>query len=137
MRVFFDSSAFVKRYVDESGADAVLDWCEQASEIGLSAIALPEIMAAFCRLRREGRIDATQYRQLKTLLLSDIEDAALCDLTPAVLLQSIAALETNVLRGMDAIHIGSAITLHADVFVSADVRQREAAARAGLRTVAV
>ena len=137
MRVFFDSSAFVKRYVSETGTEAVLNWCDQATEIGLSAIALPEIFAAFCRLRREGKIDDTQYRQLKSLLLADIEDAAICDLTPAVLAQSIASLETNVLRGMDAIHIGSAVALKADVFISADQRQREAAVRAGLRVEVV
>jgi len=62
VRVFFDSSAFVKRYVEESGTDAVLNWCDQATEIGLSAIALPEIVSAFCRLRREDKINDTQYR---------------------------------------------------------------------------
>jgi hypothetical protein len=133
MRVFFDSSAFVKRYVSEPGTEAVLAWCDRASEIGLSGIALPEIVSAFCRLRREGKIDDTQYRQLKSLLLADIEDAAICDLTPDVLAQSIASLETNVLRGMDAIHIGSGVSLKADVFISADQRQCDAATRAGLR----
>jgi len=137
VRVFFDSSAFAKRYIREAGTEKVLAWCDQATEIGLSAIALPEIISAFCRLRREGNIDDTQYRQLKTLLLADIEDAAICDLTPAVLAQSITSLETNVLRGMDAIHIGSAVALQANVFVSADVRQREAASKAGLRVEAV
>lgn len=137
MRVFFDSSAFVKRYVCEDGTPAVLAWCDQASEIGLSGIALAEIVSAFCRLRREDRIDDTQYRQLKCLLLADIEDAAICDLTPAVLAHAIASLENNVLRGMDAIHIGSAVALAADVFISADQRQREAAVRAGLRVEAV
>lgn len=137
MRVFFDSSAFVKRYVSEVGTEAVLNWCDQATEIGLSAVALPEIVSAFCCLRREGRIDETQYRQLKTLLLADIEDAAICDLTPVVLAQSITSLETNVLRGMDAIHIGSAVALQADVFISSDKRQRDAAVRAGLRVEAV
>ena len=105
MRVFFDSSAFVKRYVSEPGTEAVLAWCDRASEIGLSGIALPEIVSAFCRLRREGKIDDTQYRQLKSLLLADIEDAAICDLTREVLTQSIASLETSVLGGMDAIHM--------------------------------
>lgn len=133
MRVFFDSSAFAKRYVQEPGSEAVLAWCERATEIGLSGIALPEIVSAFCRLRREGRITAQQYQQLKTLLLADIEDIALCDLTPTVLSQAIWSLEHSVLRGMDAIHIGSALALQADVFISADKRQREAAARAGLR----
>lgn len=137
MRVFFDSSAFVKRYVREAGTDTVLAWCDQASEIGLSAIALPEMISAFCRLRRENKIDDTQYRQLKSNLLADLEDAALCDVTPQVLAQALASLENNILRGMDAIHIGSAVALKADVFISADQRQCEAALRAELRVESV
>ena len=133
MHAFFDSSAFVKRYVREEGTEAVLSLCDGASEIGLSGIALPEIISAFCRLRREGKISEVQYRQLKSSLLADIEDAAVCDLTPQVLAHAIASLEDSALRGMDALHIGSAVTLKADVFVSADRRQCDAAARAGLR----
>jgi predicted nucleic acid-binding protein len=132
MLAFFDSSAFVKRYVAEEGTEAVLSLCDRASEIGLSGIALPEIISAFRRLRREGTISDVQYRQLKSSLLTDIEDAAVCDLTPQVLAHAMASLEANVLRGMDALHIGSALTLKADVFVSADRRQCDAAARAGL-----
>jgi predicted nucleic acid-binding protein len=137
MRVFFDSSAFVKRYVNEAGTDAVLQWCDQATEIILSGIALPELISSFCRLQREGRITETQYRQLKSLLLADIEDAAIGDLTPVVIAHAIASLEGNVLRGMDAIHIGSALALKADLFVSSDRRQLDAAARSGLRTAPV
>lgn len=137
MRVFFDSSAFVKRYVCEAGTDAVLQWCDQATEIILSGIALPEIISTFCRLQREGKITETQYRQLKSLLMADIEDAALGDLTPVVLAQAIWSLERNVLRGMDAIHIGCAVALKAEVFISADKRQLEAAARSGLRVESV
>ena len=132
MLVFFDTSAFVKRYINESGTDKVLEWCDKATEIGLSGIVLPEIISALCRLRREERITGLQYQQLKASLMADIEDAALCDLAPAVLAQSILSLENNVLRGMDAIHVGSAVVLKADVFVSSDKRQCEAAVRAGL-----
>jgi predicted nucleic acid-binding protein len=132
MLVFFDTSAFVKRYINESGTDKTLEWCDKATEIGLSGIVLPEIISAFCRLRREERITGVQYQQLKSSLMADIEDAALCDLAPAVLAQSILSLENNVLRGMDAIHVGSAVVLKADVFVSSDKRQCEAAVRAGL-----
>jgi predicted nucleic acid-binding protein len=38
---------------------------------------------------------------------------------------------------MDAIHIGSAVALKADVFVSSDKRQCEAAGRAGLQVALV
>jgi uncharacterized protein len=137
MRVFLDTSAFVKRYVSEAGTDAVLEWCDKATEIILSGIALPKIISAFCRLHREGKITDTQYRQLKSLLLADIEDVAICDLTLAVLGLAISSLEKNVLGGMDAIHIGSAIALKADIFISADQRQLDAAARMGLRIESV
>jgi predicted nucleic acid-binding protein len=137
VRVFFDSSAFVKRYVSEPGTNEVLDWCEQAMEIGLSAIALPEIVSAFRRLQRERKINDTLNLQLKSLLLADVKDASICDLTPIVLAQAVKILEKSTLRGMDAIHIGSAVTLQADVFVSADQRQRDAAKLAGLRVEAV
>ena len=137
MLAFFDSSAFAKRYVQEVGSDDVLLWCEQASEIGLSGIALPEIISAFCRLLREKRISRKQYHALKVSLLEDVRDVALCDLSPAVMHHSILALEKNTLRGMDAIHIASALALRAEVFVSADQRQCKAAKLAGLRVVKV
>jgi len=137
MRIFFDSSAFAKRYVSEEGTDAVVQWCDRAAEIALSGIALPELISAFCRLRRESKISEAQYQQLKDSLLADIEDAAICDLTPIVLAHSIASLERNTLRGMDAIQIGSAVAMQADLFVSADARQCAAAAAAGLQVAAV
>jgi len=135
MRVFFDSSAFVKRYVREEGTDVVLSWCDQATELCLSGIALPEIVSAFCRLLREDLVSPVQYRHLKTMLMADISDAAICDLTPEVIRQSIISLEKNALRGMDAIHLGSALALNVDLFVSADARQCDAATQAGLRVV--
>jgi len=57
--------------------------------------------------------------------------------TPSVLAKAISSLEKNVLRVMGAIHIGSAVALNVDVFVSADKRQLEAATRMGLRTESV
>ena len=137
MRVFFDSSAFVKRYVREEGTDVVLSWCDQATELCLSGIALPEIVSAFCRLLREDLVSPVQYRHLKTMLMGDISDAAICDLAPEVIRQSIISLEKNALRGMDAIHLGSALALNVDLFVSADARQCDAATQAGLRVVQV
>lgn len=137
MRVFFDTSAFVKRYVREDGSDLVLAWCDQATELCLSGVALPEMISALCRLRRENSLNPLQYRHLKAMLMADVADAAICDLTPEVMRHTIRSLEHNVLRGMDAIHIGSAVALQVDVFVSADAKQRAAASQAGLHVAAV
>ena len=85
MRVYFDSSAFAKRYIDETGTADVLAWCERASELALSVIALPELISAFCRLQREGRLTDAQYQIIKRALMTDIADALICDTTPQVI----------------------------------------------------
>ncbi len=137
MRVFFDSSAFAKRYIDEKGTEEVLAWCDQAGELALSVIAIPELISAFCRLRRESKLSASQYQRLKNELTSDIADALICDTTPQVIGHSIKALEKHPLRGMDAIHVGAAMVSAAEVFVSADAKQCAAARAMGLRVIAV
>ena len=137
MRVFFDSSAFAKRYLDEPGTQQVIEWCEQATELSLSVIAIPELISAFCRLRRELKLSAGQYERLKGELTADIADAYICDTTPQVIGHSIHVLEQHSLRGMDAIHVGAAVASAAEVFVSADTRQCAAARALGLRVVAI
>ncbi|EQD41125.1 hypothetical protein B1A_16203, partial [mine drainage metagenome] len=74
MRVYFDSSAFAKRYIDEAGTAEVLAWCERARELALSVIAIPELISAFCRLQREGRLTRAQYQAIKSALMADIAD---------------------------------------------------------------
>lgn len=137
MRVFFDSSAFAKRYVDEAGTAEVLEWCDEATELALSVIAVPELVSAFRRLVREKRLTEKQYAQLKADLRADLVDALLCDTSPQVVQRAIDALEVVPLRGMDAVHVGSALVCGADIFVSADSRQSAAAEHFGLRVVTV
>ncbi|MDD5001403.1 MAG: type II toxin-antitoxin system VapC family toxin, partial [Thiomonas arsenitoxydans] len=137
MRVYFVSSAFAKRYIDETGTDTVLTWCERASELALSVIAVPELISAFCRLQREGRLTDAQYQIIKRALMLDIADALICDTTPQVIQRAVKALENHTLRGMDAIHLGAALACTAEVFISADARQCRAAEAFGLQVVSL
>lgn len=137
MRVFFDPSALAKRYVDEPGTTDVLDWCGRADELALAITAVPEMISAFCRLRRESRITEAQYRRLKGELLADVADSLICELTPQVVQKAVRMLEAYPLRGVDAIHVAAALACEADAFVSADARQCTAARGAGLKVVAL
>ena len=137
MRVYFDSSAFAKRYIDETGTADVLAWCERASELALSVIAVPEMISAFRRLQREGRLTDAQYQIIKRALMLDIADALICDTTPQVIQHAVKALESYTLRGMDAIHLGAALACTAEVFISADARQCRAAEAFGLQVVSL
>ena len=46
MRVFFDTSALVKRYVEEPDSGRVLALCRQAATLGVSVILLPRMKPA-------------------------------------------------------------------------------------------
>ncbi len=137
MKVFFDSSALVKRYVPEKGTDTVLLICEQASQLGISVICYPEIISALCRLRRDKQIDGSHYVTAKQGIAQDLRDATLCNITETTVLQAILLLEENTLRAMDSFHIAAALEWGADLFVSSDLHQSKAAKKAGLnvRTV--
>lgn len=87
MKVFFDTSAIAKRYIREDGTDAVLAWCEKADAIGLAVICPPELISAFCRLVREGKLSGQQYAELKAAMLQDIADMDIGEITPLVVRQ--------------------------------------------------
>ncbi len=132
MRVFFDTSAFVKRYIEEPGSERVMEVCKNAEHLVVSLICLPEMISTLSRLVREGKLASDQYRQLKGRVLADFEDMEICDITPEIIGHTIRLLEKNPLRAMDALHLGCAFAVKPDLFVSSDRRQTEVAIREGL-----
>lgn len=132
MNIFFDSSAFSKRYIEEEGSDQVDELCQQADTLELSIICVPEVFSALNRRRREAVISDSDYSLIKNQFGTDIGDAFLLGLTPAVITRTISLLENYPLRAMDAIHIACALESQIDLFVSADQRQIAAAQTEGL-----
>jgi uncharacterized protein len=135
MRIFFDTSALTKRYVEEEGSEQVRVLCATAEALGVSVLVVPELISTLCRLVREGRLSTEDYRSLKSAVQADLSDADLCDLSQDAFEQAIRCLELHSLRALDALHVGSALVYQPDLFVSADRRQAEAADREGLAVV--
>ena len=135
MKIFFDTSAFVKRYVTEPGSDDVMDLCRRADRLALSIICLPEMVSTLRRLLREGRIREEDYLQTKELILKDLEDVEICTLNPEVIGSCVNCLERNKLRAMDALHLACALAVGSDLFVSSDTQQIKAAKNEGLEVV--
>ena len=132
MRAVLDSSSLAKRYVEELGSADVEDILSATSELGLCILCMPEIASALNRLRREGALTSSDYRQAKAALVADLRQVTILRLTPSVITRSVKLLETNVLRAMDSLHVACAMEWGADLFVSSDRRQFAAAQRAGL-----
>jgi len=137
LRVFFDTSALVKRYVEEPGSDQVQELCAGADSLTLSVLCFPEMISTLNRLVREKRIHGSTYGELKARMLEDLGDAEVVNLTPGVVARAVRFLETSPLRALDALPLGCAAEVEADVVVSADDRQLEAGRRAGLPVVDV
>ena len=137
MKVFLDSSAFAKRYVNEHGSDRVSTLCQRAESLVVSVICLPELVSALCRLVRERRLAKADFRKLKAAAISDLADVDICQVTPDVVVSAISLLESNPLRAMDALHLACALAVGTDLFVSADRQQLAAARKAGLKVANV
>lgn len=135
MRVFFDTSALAKRYVEEAGSEQVRALCSEADALGVSVLIVPELISTLCRLVREGRLSSEDYQSLKSAVKADLSDADLCDLSQETFRQALRCIELHPLRALDALHVGSALVYRPDLFVSADRRQAEAADREGLSVV--
>ena len=133
MKLMVDSSSFAKRYVREIGSDKLDDLFQHASDLALSVILLPELVAGLNQRLREGVLTARGYRESRKQLLSDVRDATVLQLTPAVMARSVKLLEGNALRAMGAFHIACALEWQADLFITSDKKQFEAALNSGLR----
>jgi uncharacterized protein len=132
MNVFFDASAFVKRYIEEPGSEKVVEICKQADQLTLSFVCLPEIVSILTRLVRDGGLSVADYKQIKRLLLGDFEDVEVCGLSTEVIQQTMRCLETYALHSLGATTIGCALVVAPDLFVSSDQRQIRVAQTEGL-----
>ena len=109
MKLVVDSSAFAKRYVFEDGSKTVDRLLQQASQLALCAILVPEIISGLNRRLREQVLSPDDYRRAKQQLMDDVHDAIILQVTPAVISRAVKLLENNVLRAMDALHIACAL----------------------------
>lgn len=147
MTTFYaDSSALVKRYVNETGSSWVQTLCDPTAEhiIALAHIGLVEIAAALGVKERQGALSAT----LRDGLLHDLQQDAQCqywliDVDQALILQAIALTRRHKLRGYDAVHLAAALFLRdtlrgnglpAPHLLTADVELLDAAQAEGLLT---
>lgn len=133
-RLMFDASALTKRYASEAGRDRVLMLFGAASELLVAAHCKTEVASALLRRRRDGSLPAQEFDRAWAAAQRDVADMTLVPLDAHVERFAFAAMEQGPLRGMDALHVGSALASRVDLFVTADKRQAQVARGMGLAT---
>ncbi len=142
MIVFLDTSAMVKRYVNESHSAVVLSLCEQSQQLAVSRLAWVEAHAAFARREREVAQDAPLLKQAQQTLKLDWPDFLMVDPIQSVLDLAADYADTFALRAYDSVQLASAKTLHVAAakpitFACFDTRLNKAAQLLGMNIIPI
>jgi uncharacterized protein len=137
---YIDTSAFIKRFVVESGSHEVEALIASAKyRLTLSSLSLTEIRAVLKRHTRSGVI--TAYHARKAIEQTSLELAS-----NAVGFQAVDGfifnLAGDIIEGLtaplgtlDAVHLACAKAARCEVMITADKQLQRAASEAGLRVV--
>lgn len=137
MKIFFDTSAFAKRFIEEIGSEAVIELCQKATSVHLSYLCVPELISVLNRLVREKKLNSKSYKLIKASFLKDIQDVIIYAITPEVINISITLLEKHSLRTLDALQLACAVQAASDLFVSGDKQLIKAAKEAKINCILV
>lgn len=138
--IFCDSSALIKKYVNEAGSDRLPEVLAADELIAVSRLAYPEIVAALARKHREKGLTAPGHRQALDFFEHDWRELVVVELLEEFqpLIRQLAA--RHGLKGADLVHLASAIWIGKSVnrrvtFVGSDARLQRAAALEKLQAV--
>lgn len=122
----------MKLLVDEPGSkQAELVW-DTSDVVASAALVIVEARAALAAAECGGRIGAAQHRTGKDELAALVAELAIVEIAEEVIALAADLAEEDTLRGYDAVHLASAITVGANVLTSADSDLCQAAAERGL-----
>ena len=133
---YFDTSALIKRYVDEPGRREVLQLLRRHQCV-TSAVLPVEFRSALRRRATDGSLDARRIPEIVKRFAADREFWSLVEVTGEVLQAAEKLVADHPLRTLDALHVASSQLFAArlaseQTFVTADARQAAVASAIGL-----
>jgi len=139
---YLDTSSLIKRFVTEKGSPRVESLVSQRGHVATAKIAYAEVYAGLARKHREGHLPGSQYALACRQFESDWRAYVRLDLQDEILSLARDLIQRHPLRGFDAIHLASALSLKTalgeDVtFAAADERLLRAARAERLRPLNV
>ena len=110
MILYFDSSALVKRYVEEQGSSDVLDWMDDSDLNGTVLVTHAEVAAAITRAVRMQYVSQDEGQQFLDTFRKEWNDLHRLPVTEPLVARADALACGHNLRGYDAIHLAAALT---------------------------
>jgi predicted nucleic acid-binding protein len=136
---FLDTSAVVKRYVQETGTAWIRTLAASATGhfIYLARITEVEVTSALARRRGQPGLSVAQARTALGLFHQDFaQDYRIAEITVPLLQRAALLADTHTLRGYDAVQLAAALEVRLQVplliLISADADLNTAATAEGL-----
>ncbi len=111
MIAYVDTSAVVKRVMDEPGSDVVLDVWGRAAEVVSSEVVYAETRAALAAIRRSGRLDSTGHHGMVCRAEAIVGDLRLIRIDETIATAAGGLADKHALRGFDALHLAAALSV--------------------------
>jgi predicted nucleic acid-binding protein len=109
--LYLDTSSLVKLYVEETASAVVEGLVRSAEAAATSLVAYAEASAAFARRFREKAFSSRDYKRMRSQFDSDWKNYLSIHVTFEIVRMAGDLAEKHALRGFDAIHLASALTL--------------------------
>lgn len=137
MIYFFDTSALMKRYVQEKGSRLVDNLMASADEIYISVITRIESISAARRLLEEKSLRKSDFNLFKANLASDFPFFTVVDFSEYIEKAAIELIEKYQIKTLDAIQLTCCLAVKEkiDHFVTSDVKLAKTALDIGIDTI--
>ena len=111
MTAYFDTSALVKLFMTEAGSDLARAMWNSTEILATSRVTYVEARAALAAARRAGRLPGAVQEDSRRALDDRFQELEVVEVTPEIARSAGDLAEEHGLRGYDAIHLASSLTL--------------------------
>lgn len=105
--IYFDTSALVKKYIEEPGSDQISEAYSRAELIGTAMITPPEMASALSRAMRRKVIDDDVASEAWNMFGKDWSTYFVVDVNQVLIGRASTLAWEQGLRGYDAVHLAS------------------------------
>jgi predicted nucleic acid-binding protein len=134
---YLDSSALVKRYIEEPGADQIRQLIADAEALGTVAISRVEVVAALGKAVRLGAVTREHGESARRFFQTEWRDLSRIEISDHVIERAADLAWGHGLRGYDSVQLAAAMIWQETIgfpltLATFDAKLWEAAARVGL-----
>ncbi|HOV13830.1 MAG TPA: type II toxin-antitoxin system VapC family toxin [Spirochaetota bacterium] len=135
MNLYFDTSALIKKYIDESGSEIVDNLVIEADTILVSRITEIETISTLRRLLLEKEISEIDYKNLKIEIEKDFNSFEVIEIDFEIINKAKNMIDKYQLKSLDSIQLGTLLSIEniVDKFIVCDKKLLESSKKEGFK----